>query len=119
MDSTHSAPMKPEMMLAPQFSPDQHMSTARMEIKAGAATPAHQHDAECIVVVLQGSCRFCMDGQAFTVSQNETVRIPALVDHYAEALTDTMALNIFSSAENCARCKAAPDHDPDQDLWGV
>jgi quercetin dioxygenase-like cupin family protein len=118
MASTHPAPMKPEMMPAPQFAPDQHMNAARVEIKAGDATPTHRHDAECIVVVLQGSCRFYIDGQALTVNQNETLRIPAHVDHYAEALADTLALNIFS-AENGARWKAAPYHDPDQDLWGV
>jgi quercetin dioxygenase-like cupin family protein len=97
MASTHPAPMKPEMMPAPQFAPDQHMSAARVEIKAGDATPTHRHDAECIVVVLQGSCRFYIDGQALTVNQNETLRIPAHVDHYAEALADTLALNIFSA----------------------
>ncbi|SRR5258708_6960269 len=119
MDFTHSVSMKPKVMHAPRFAPDQHMTVARVQIKAGAATLMHQHEAECIVVVLQGSCRFYMDGQAFTVNQNETLRIPAYVDHFAEALADTLACNIFSAAENCVRCQAAPYRDPDQDLWGV
>ncbi len=119
MDFTYSTPMKPEVKHAPRFAPDQHMSAARMDIKAGAATLSHRHNSECIVVVLQGLCRFYMDGQAFTVNQNETLRIPAQVDHYAEALADTLAFNIFSTAENCVRCQAAPYRDPDQDLWGV
>ncbi len=119
MNFAQSAQMKSEGMHAPRFAPDQHMSAARVEIKAGAATLSHRHNAECIVVVLQGSCRFHMDGQAFTVNQNETLRIPAHVDHYAEALADTVSFNIFSSAENCVRCQAAPYRDPDQDLWGV
>ena len=119
MNFAHSAPMKPEVIHARQFAPNQHMSAARIEIKAGAATQNHRHNAECVVVVLQGSCQFYMDGQAFTVNQNETLRIPAHVDHYAKALADTLAFNIFSSREDCVSCQAAPYRDPDQDLWGV
>ena len=119
MNFAQSEPMKPEVLRALRFAPSQHMSAARVEIKSGAATLRHRHNAECIVVVLQGSCRFYMDGQAFTVNQNEMMRIPAHVDHYAEALADTVSFNIFSSAENCVRCQAVPYRDPDQDLWGV
>ena len=119
MNFAQSAQMKSQVMHAPRFAPNAHMSAARVEIKAGAATLTHRHNAECIVVVLQGSCRFYMDGQAFTVNQNETVRIPAHVDHYAEALADTLAFSIFSTPENCAHCQATPYRDPDQYLWGV
>jgi quercetin dioxygenase-like cupin family protein len=122
MDFMNTEPIKLERMPAPrQPAPSQPMSSARMEIKAGTVTPTHRHDAECMVVVLQGSCRIYMTGQTLTVHQNETLRIPARVDHSAEALADTVALNISAAAESCARYGAvpAPHHDPDQYLWGV
>jgi quercetin dioxygenase-like cupin family protein len=122
MNFTNPEPMKPETIPAPRHpAPSHHMSAARMEIKAGTVTPTHRHDAECMVVVLHGSCCFYMSGHALTVNQNETLRIPARIDHCAEALADTVALNISSAAESCARYGTAPAlyHDPDQDLWGV
>jgi quercetin dioxygenase-like cupin family protein len=119
MDSTHSAPKKPETRPAHQLAPVRQMSAARLEIKAGSATPIHRHDAECIVVVLQGSCRFYIAGQTLTVRESETLGIPAQVDHCSEALTDTVAVNIFSSAKHCVLCRASAYRDPDQDLWGV
>ena len=92
---------------------------ARLEMKRGALTHTHQHDTECLLIVLEGACRVSMKSGTVTVRQNQMVRIPPQHAHVAEALADTVALSISSSASEWTGCGPVFHHDTDQYLWGV
>jgi quercetin dioxygenase-like cupin family protein len=97
---------------------DGRINVVRLEIKRGAFTPSHCHEAECVVVVLQGALRFHMPRGAVTLTENQMLRIPGGDEHLSEALADTVALNI-SGAPSETGCGPFRNYDPDQYLWGV
>jgi quercetin dioxygenase-like cupin family protein len=65
-------------------------------LKRGALVPMHKHEAEQLTYVLQGSIRFLVGGEDVTVREGEVLLIPSWVEHQAEALDDTLTLDIFS-----------------------
>jgi quercetin dioxygenase-like cupin family protein len=69
---------------------------AQVYIKKGALVPMHKHESEQISYVLQGALRFVVGGEEITVREGEVLHIPSWVDHQAEALDDTLELDIFS-----------------------
>jgi quercetin dioxygenase-like cupin family protein len=95
---------------------------ARMEMNKGSLTHTHQHETECLLIVLEGACRVYLKGGTVTVRENEMLRIPPQQTHVAEALADTVALSISSissSASEWTGCGPVFQHDSDQYLWGV
>jgi quercetin dioxygenase-like cupin family protein len=69
---------------------------AQVYLKKGAIVPAHRHESEQLTYVLQGTMKFLVDGQEFTVGEGEVLHIPAWATHQAEALDDTFELDVFS-----------------------
>jgi quercetin dioxygenase-like cupin family protein len=69
---------------------------AQSYLKRGALVPLHRHDSEQMTYVLQGALRFLVAGDEMTVREGEVLHIPPAVDHQAEALEDTLALDVFS-----------------------
>jgi quercetin dioxygenase-like cupin family protein len=69
---------------------------AQSYLKRGALVPMHQHPSEQMTYVLQGALRFLVAGDEVTVHEGEVLHIPAAIDHQAEALEDTLALDVFS-----------------------
>ena len=70
---------------------------ARFVLSKGAVIPRHSHHNEQIAYVLSGALRFTFDdGRVITVTAGETLVIPAHMPHAAEALEDTIDLDIFS-----------------------
>ena len=65
-------------------------------LKRGAVVPMHKHEAEQLTYVLQGSIRFLVGGEDVTVREGEVLLIPSWIEHQAEALDDTLTLDIFS-----------------------
>ncbi len=60
--------------------------------------PRHQHENEQITYVLEGALRFRLgaDGdQQVTVRSGEVLTIPSNLPHTAEALEDTLDVDIF------------------------
>lgn len=95
-------------------------SAVRMEMKQGALTHKHQHESECLMVVLEGALRISMRGQTVTVRANEMLHIPPQHEHFAEAIADCVALSISTShAAEWSGCGPFVHDDPDQYLWGV
>lgn len=106
----------------PTAGTTQRASAVRMEIKQGALTPSHQHETECLMVVLEGALRISLRGQTVTVRANEMVHIPPQHEHSTEAITDSIALSIATSTGQVAEwngCGPFVHDDPDQYLWGV
>ena len=77
----------------------QQMMLAHVYLKKGAIVPKHQHHNEQLTYILEGCLRFWMgdDGkETYDVKAGEVLQIPSNVWHKAEALEDTLDVDIFS-----------------------
>ena len=72
---------------------------AHVYLKKGCVVPRHQHDNEQITYILEGALRFWIgedESQEMVVSAGEVLHIPSNVWHKAEALEDTLDVDVFS-----------------------
>jgi quercetin dioxygenase-like cupin family protein len=72
---------------------------AHVYLEKGSVVPRHAHENEQITYVLEGALRIWIgdDGaQVFDVRAGEVLCIPSGVPHQAEALEDTLDVDIFS-----------------------
>ena len=77
----------------------QGMMLAQVFLKKGAIVPKHQHHNEQFTYILEGGLRFYMgdDGaEVIDVMAGEVLHIPSNVWHKAEALEDTLDVDIFN-----------------------
>jgi quercetin dioxygenase-like cupin family protein len=68
-------------------------------LEKGSVVPRHAHENEQITYVLEGALRFWIGdegAQVFDVRAGEVLCIPSGVPHKAEALEDTLDVDIFS-----------------------
>ncbi len=75
------------------------MMLAHVYLKKGCVVPKHSHDNEQLTYILQGALRFWLgeDGtDELVVSAGEVLHIPSNLPHQAEALEDTLDVDIFS-----------------------
>ena len=72
------------------------MTVARIVLAAGAVVPGHAHVNEQVTTVLEGRLRFVVDGREHIVVAGESVFLPANAQHEVEALSDAVALDVFS-----------------------
>ena len=68
---------------------------AQIYLKRGALVPMHAHESEQMTYILQGSLRFLVGGEEIIVREGEVLHIPSNVPHKAEALEDTLDVDIF------------------------
>jgi quercetin dioxygenase-like cupin family protein len=72
---------------------------AHVYFTAGTEVPTHRHHNEQITYILEGALKFWIgeDGkQEITVAAGEVLHIPPNVPHMAEALEETLDVDIFS-----------------------
>ena len=69
---------------------------AQIYLKKGALVPTHQHESEQITYILEGALLFRLEGKEITVRKGQVLLIPSNVPHSAEALEDTVDLDVFS-----------------------
>ena len=72
---------------------------AHVYLKKGCVVPKHQHENEQLTYVLEGALRFWIgeDGkQELVVHGGEVLHIPSNIPHKAEALEDTLDVDVFS-----------------------
>jgi quercetin dioxygenase-like cupin family protein len=69
---------------------------AQIYLKRGALVPMHAHDSEQMTYILQGALKFLVGGEEVVVREGEVLHIPSHVPHQAEALEDTLELDVFS-----------------------
>ena len=80
-----------------QFVHGEQSMLARIVLRKGAVVPLHSHVNEQITWVIEGALRFTMgDGRVITVSAGELLVIPSNMPHAAEALADTLDIDVFS-----------------------
>lgn len=76
-----------------------HMMLAHVYLKKGCVVPKHSHHNEQLTYVLEGCLRLWVgeDGaQVVDVRPGEVLLIPGNVPHKAEALEDTLDVDVFS-----------------------
>ena len=72
---------------------------AHVYLKKGCIVPRHQHDNEQMTYILQGALHFWIgeDGaEQLTLRAGEVLHIPSNVWHKAEAVEDTLDVDVFS-----------------------
>jgi len=75
------------------------MMLAHVYLKKGCIVPKHFHENEQLTYILEGALRFRIgeDGEKeVVVRAGEVLHIPSNVKHQAEALEDTLDVDIFS-----------------------
>ena len=68
-------------------------------LKKGSVVPRHSHENEQITYILEGGLRFWIgadESQVIDVLAGEVLHIPSMVQHKAEALEDTLDVDVFS-----------------------
>ena len=74
------------------------MMITHVYMKKGCVVPLHQHMNEQITYVLEGALRFKLGAngeQQLEVRKGEVLHIPSDLPHTAEALEDTLDVDIF------------------------
>lgn len=74
----------------------EHTTVARIFLRRGATVPRHSHASEQFSLILSGCLRFIFDDRTVDVHAGQMLFIPSHVPHAAEALDDTLDLDIFS-----------------------
>ena len=69
---------------------------ARVLLKKGCIIPLHSHHNEQISYILEGALKFWLDGREIVVNAGEVLTIPPHMPHKAEAMVDTVDLDIFN-----------------------
>lgn len=79
----------------------ERMMLAHVYLDKGAIVPTHQHDNEQLTYVLEGALKFWIGDpeqgvEELVVNAGEVLHIPSGVPHKAEALEDTLDVDVFS-----------------------
>jgi quercetin dioxygenase-like cupin family protein len=93
----------PKEQVTPQLSrrlvTGERMMLAHVYLEKGAIVPRHSHENEQLTYILEGKLRFLVgeDGaEEIVVGAGEVLHIPSHVPHQAEALEDTLDVDVFS-----------------------
>ena len=80
----------------------ERMTVARILLRKGFRIDPHAHDEEQIAVVLSGKIRFLVgeigSQKEVIVGADQLLHLPSNVPHGAEALEETIVLDLFSPA---------------------
>jgi quercetin dioxygenase-like cupin family protein len=83
-------------LLQRQFVVGQDVMLARVLLKKGCVVPEHSHHNEQLTYILEGALKFWIDGKEIVVNAGEVLTIPPHMPHRAEALMDTVDLDVFN-----------------------
>ena len=93
----HTIPLEDlNPLLQRQFVVGQNIMLARVLLKKGCIVPEHSHPNEQLTYIVEGALLFWIDGREITVHAGEVLCIPSNMPHKAEALEDTVDLDIFT-----------------------
>jgi quercetin dioxygenase-like cupin family protein len=82
-------------LLDRQFVAGEKSMLARVVLRRGCVVPMHSHENEQITYILEGALKFIIEGKEYVVRAGEVLVIPSHLPHSAEALEDTLDLDIF------------------------
>src|SRR3954447_8709593 len=86
-------------MLERRLVTGERMMLAHVYLKKGCIVPKHAHENEQLTYILEGALHFWIgdDGkEEIVVRAGEVLLIPSNVPHKAEALEDTLDVDVFS-----------------------
>ncbi|HEU5209078.1 MAG TPA: cupin domain-containing protein [Longimicrobiales bacterium] len=86
-------------MLDRRLITGERVMLAHVYLKKGCIVPQHQHDNEQLTYIIEGALRFWIGedrSEEVVVRAGEVLHIPSNVWHEAEALEDTLDVDIFS-----------------------
>ena len=86
-------------MLERRLITGDRMMLAHVYLKKGCVVPKHSHENEQLTYILEGALKFWIgedQKHEVTVQAGEVLAIPANVPHKAEALEDTLDVDVFS-----------------------
>jgi quercetin dioxygenase-like cupin family protein len=86
-------------MLERRLITGDRMMLAHVYLKKGCIVPKHSHENEQLTFILEGALKFRIgdDGsEEITVHAGEVLLIPSNVPHQAEALEETLDVDVFS-----------------------
>lgn len=75
------------------------MMLAHVYLAKGAVVPRHAHENEQLTYILEGTLRFWLgddEADMVDVAAGEVLHIPSNVPHKAEALENTLDVDVFS-----------------------
>jgi quercetin dioxygenase-like cupin family protein len=82
-------------LLGRQLIVGDQVMLARVLLKKGCIVPLHSHVNEQLSYIIEGALKFFIDGKEIVVRSGEVLTIPPNMPHKAEALEDTVDLDIF------------------------
>ena len=77
----------------------ERLMLAHVYLKKGCVVPKHAHENEQLTYILEGALHFWIgeDGkEELVVNAGEVLHIPSNIPHKAEALEDTLDVDVFS-----------------------
>lgn len=86
-------------MLDRRLITGEHVMLTHVYLKKGTIVPQHNHHNEQITYILEGALRFWIgddESEVIDVRAGEVLHIPSFVKHKAEALEDTVDVDVFS-----------------------
>ena len=83
-------------LLQRQFVVGGDIMVARVLMKKGCIVPLHSHHNEQFSYILEGALKFWIDGKEIVVNAGEVLTIPRNMPHKAEALEDTVDIDVFN-----------------------
>jgi quercetin dioxygenase-like cupin family protein len=86
-------------MLERRLITGDRMMLAHVYLKKGCIVPKHSHENEQLTYILEGALKFKIgddDAEEITVHAGEVLLIPSNVPHQAEALEETLDVDVFS-----------------------
>ena len=93
----HTIPLEDlNPLLQRQFVVGQEIMLARVLMKKGCIVPEHSHHNEQLTYIVEGALKFSIDGREIVVRAGEVLCIPSNMPHSAEALEDTVDLDVLT-----------------------
>jgi len=93
----HTVPLEDlNPLLQRQMVWGQEIMLARVLLKKGCIVPEHSHHNEQLTYIVEGALKFFIDGKEIVVHAGEVLCIPSNMPHKAEALEDTVDLDVFT-----------------------
>jgi quercetin dioxygenase-like cupin family protein len=82
-------------LLDRQMITGEQLMLARVLLKKGCVVPEHSHVNEQLTYIVEGALKFWIDGKEIIVRAGEVLCIPPNMPHKAEAVEDTVDVDVF------------------------
>src|SRR5579864_1146655 len=83
-------------LLSRQLIHGRNLTVARIRLGKYAMVPLHSHVSEQLCMVERGALRFVVAGEERIVRAGEALQIPPDAPHLAEALEDSVVIDVFA-----------------------